>query len=206
MADPGFQAPQVPFVFNKWPHRLWRWYFRNVFERADSPLMASAACAPLTVVLCAVRLLPLQVKTKYSEIEIVNRQGNVFRKSVSWMEEVVLRTKERRIWKTLSSMDGSQHPWAVSCKLSLCWSSSKAVITSLLHWLCSISYATETLDAGKIVQTLLRGRYKSWNILYANFSNFLSLSWENLELLYNSLGHPPVHISDKPPVKQQKAS
>lgn len=75
-------------------------------------------------------------------------------------------------------MARSEHPWTVSCKWSLCWSCSKAVISSLLHWQCSILYATEALDAGKIVQTLLRGRYKSWNILYANFSNLLSLSWE----------------------------
>lgn len=34
--------------------------------------MASAARVPLTVVLCAVRLLPPQVKAKYSEVEIVN--------------------------------------------------------------------------------------------------------------------------------------
>lgn len=83
----------------------------------------------------------------------------------------------------------------VSCTLSLCWSCSKAGISSLLHWLCSILCATETLDTGKIIQTLLKGSYKSWNTLYAHFSNLLSLSWEDLEVLYNSLGHPPVHIS-----------
>lgn len=34
--------------------------------------MAFAACVPLTVVLCAVKLLPLQVKIKYFEKEIIN--------------------------------------------------------------------------------------------------------------------------------------
>lgn len=89
MAAPGFQTPQMPFVFNKWPHKLWRWYFKNVFERADFPPMAFAACVPLTVGLCAVKLPPLQVKIEYSENENINWQQNGFRESLSWMGEVV---------------------------------------------------------------------------------------------------------------------